>query len=486
MELPEEIVAKFRVIAQERLTRIETEWAQILSSVGDDTTLHREVHTLKGESRVLGFTDVNLVAHKLEDLLVLARSSGYAVDEDFDLTVNMALRFMSMLVRKRVGSQLSGIDLPGFVRQIDQLLVEAKPKMASRTRTGNLIPLKQPTRPRVSPGLRDRLGPVAVDAYIEYALASGGRRDRLRASWHSMRELLGLQRAHIGANQLIHHEGGAKSLAKDLAKEVFVAFTGETVEVTSEVLALADVAVLHLVRNAIDHGLETPEARVQVNKPRVGRITIRTGMAADRFVLTVEDDGQGINAERIRDRAVELGLLPRGVELDDNEKLLEVMCMPGFSTRSVATDISGRGVGLDAVRGGIADLGGVLTLANQPGRGASWTMTMPVPQLAIQAIVLRVPSVPFPIALDHRWQLIEGSSALRKLVVSSALGLGPGEPGTSYVFESDAGAVEIPCERKPVTAQVRRLVPAPSNQVGEVVVVDSIEALLIRPDMLWT
>ncbi len=75
MELPEEIVAKFRAVAQERLTRIETEWAQVLSSVGDDTALHREVHTLKGESRVLGFTDVNLVAHKLENMLEVARGN---------------------------------------------------------------------------------------------------------------------------------------------------------------------------------------------------------------------------------------------------------------------------------------------------------------------------------------------------------------------------------------------------------------------------
>ncbi len=102
MELPEEVVAKFRIVAQERLSRIETEWAQILHSVGDDSVLHREVHTLKGESRVLGFTDVNLVAHKLEDMLEVARGGGYAAAEDFDLTVTVALRFTSMLVRKRL------------------------------------------------------------------------------------------------------------------------------------------------------------------------------------------------------------------------------------------------------------------------------------------------------------------------------------------------------------------------------------------------
>src|SRR5687767_9403818 len=137
MAQPEDLVTQFRVVAQERLERIEAAWAHMLVALGDDSgaALHREVHTLKGESRVLGFTDVNLVCHKLEDLLEVARARGYAIDEDFDLTVNMALRFMGMLVRKRVGSQLSGIDLPGFVRQIDQILQEARPELGSRART---------------------------------------------------------------------------------------------------------------------------------------------------------------------------------------------------------------------------------------------------------------------------------------------------------------------------------------------------------------
>jgi signal transduction histidine kinase len=477
MELPEEIVAKFRVLAQERLTRIEAEWAQVLSTASDDTVLHREVHTLKGESRMLGFTDVNTVAHKLEDLLEVARGSGYAVDEDFDLTVNMALRFMSMLVRKRTGAQLSGIDLPGFIRQIDSLLVEARPKLALRTRTGSLNPIK--TRPRISPIVRDRMGPIAVDAFIEYAMATGIRRDRLRVSWHALREMLGLQRAAIGTGQLKHHGDAAKSLAVELGKEVFVVWDSEPAEVTSEVLAVVDLVVLHLIRNALDHGLEAPDVRVAAGKARAGKITIRSGLASEQFVLTVEDDGQGIDHIRVRDRAVEQGMWPPGVFIA-RDKLIDVLCMPGFSTRLVASEVSGRGVGLDAVRAGIADLGGVLSLVTEPGQGASWTMSVPVPTLGITGTILRVPNLPFPVVLDAAWAR-SGSGPARTLDVAAALGMAGGD-GERHRFTRGGDAISIPCDRQPVTGAARRLIPTPDHAIGEVVVIDSVEGLLLRPE----
>ncbi|HEX6200450.1 MAG TPA: hypothetical protein VF150_09310, partial [Thermoanaerobaculia bacterium] len=94
---------------------------------------------------VMGFDDVNQVCHKLEDLLGAARAQGYAVDDDFDLAVNMAIRFMGMLVRKKVGSQLSAIDLPGFVRQIEGILQRHERHERPRTRSGSMPPLARPT-----------------------------------------------------------------------------------------------------------------------------------------------------------------------------------------------------------------------------------------------------------------------------------------------------------------------------------------------------
>ncbi|MEO8701000.1 MAG: ATP-binding protein [Kofleriaceae bacterium] len=488
MAIPDDLVNQFRVVAQERLERIETAWARMLGSISEDASaiLNREVHTLKGESSVLGFTDVNLVCHKLEDLLEVARARGYAVDEDFDLTVNMALRFMGMLVRKRVGSQLSGIDLPGFVRQIDAILAEARPEMVGRTRTGSMPPIKIAAVARIPAALRDRLGSIAVDAFVEYAAAKGPRRNRLRGSWHALRELIGLHRALVGAGQLYKHRAGALALARDLGKQLDVVFDPGTAEVTTEVLAAVDVAVLHLVRNAVDHGIEAPAVRAGAGKPEAGTIRIRGGMRDDTFTLTVADDGRGIQFERVRARAVELGMVTRIAATGlDRDKLVELMCQPGFSTRTEANEVSGRGIGLDAVRAGIVELGGTLCATAEVGKGTTWTIRIPVPTLTLHGNVVRAAGVAFPIVIDGAWNLDPGGPPPARVIdVAEILGLPAHTGGTVYVFRRGTASFALPCERPPVRGQIRRLVPTPPPTIGEIVAIDSIEALLIRPDQI--
>jgi two-component system, chemotaxis family, sensor kinase CheA len=491
MGLPEDLVNQFRVVAQERLERIEAAWAQMLVALSDESTavLHREVHTLKGESRVLGFTDVNLVCHKLEDLLEVARARGYAVDEDFDLTINMALRFMGMLVRKRVGSQLSGIDLPGFVRQIDQILNEARPEVSvGRARTGNLMPIRTVQAARISSAVRERLSSVAVDTFIEYAASRGNRRNRLRTSWHALREMVGIQRALVGAGQLLKHKSGALALARDLGKTVEVLFEPGTAEVTTEVLAAIDVAVLHLVRNAVDHGIETPAAREASGKIATGRIRIRGGMRESAFVLVVEDDGRGIQFERVRARAVALGMVSKSSASGlDRDKLVDLMCQPGFSTRAEANEVSGRGVGLDAARAGITELGGTITAKSEDGRGTTWTVSVPVPTLTLHGFIVRAAGVPFPLVIDGVWQVVPPTTPAvggKVIDIADVLGLGATSAGMPVRFRRDNQDVVLLVERSPVPAQVRRIVPTPATAVGEVVVIDSLEALLLRPDRL--
>lgn len=484
MNFPDELVQQFRQVALGRLDRIESAWGNILVHVNDEavTELHREIHTLKGESRVLGFNDVNVVCHKLEDLLEVARSKGYAVDEDFDLTVNMALRFMAMLVRKKVGSQLGGIDLPGFVKQIDQLLSELRVELPAR-RSGAMMAIKVPeaTAVRVPAALRQRLGPIAIDAFIEYAGAKGTRRNRLRQSWHSLRDLAGVQRAIVGEGQVAKHKSGAVALARDLGKTVDVVFEMDTTEVTTEVLAVLDVAVLHLLRNAIDHGV--------VER---GRVRIAGSMQGDRFVLVVEDDGRGIQFDRVRTRAVEMGLVAEAAARAlDEARLVDIMCQPGFSTRSVVDDISGRGVGLDVVRARVTELEGSLTAQSRPGQGTTWTIAIPVPAMTVRAHVLRAPGVPFPVALDAQWTITDEPARL--VDVSAILGLTPASPtfgipgavmGQPVQFTNGQTSIAFLCERDPAPGLARRLLVTPPTTIGEVVLLDSVESLLVRPERL--
>ncbi len=483
--LPPDLVQQFRAVALERVARIEDAWAPVLVKLDDEasTLLNREVHTLKGESRIVGFTDVNLICHKLEDLLEVARSRGYAVGEDFDLAVTMVCGFLNMLVLKQAGKQ-SSIDLPGFIRQIDSVLARHD---RGRARSGSVPPaLRSVSSSRVSSALREQLGSAAVDAFLEFAVAHGPRRDRLRGSWHLLRDLIGIQRAVISAALLGKYQPSAVSLARDLGKQVDLHFEIETSEVTTEVFVAIEVAALHLIRNAIDHGIEMPAMRTAAGKRAVGTLKIRGGSSPDGFWLDVEDDGGGIDFERVRIKAISLGLLPEDAKVDE-PRLIELMCHPGFSTRSEANEVSGRGVGLDAVRGSAVDIGGSLTAESRRGAGTTWKLRLPVPQLSVGGHSIRAPGLRFPIVIGGGWRLLDRPKLPVVVDLGGALGLAPSNSISTSVFSfanDDELEVGFICGGQPVPVQARRLVATTATVFAEVCTIDSVEGLLLRPERI--
>lgn len=482
---PDELVQQFRAIALERIERIEAAWAQVLARLDDDasTLIQREIHTLKGESRVVGFTDVNMVCHKLEDLLDVARARGYAIEEELDLLVGMALRFMTMLVRKRVGSAMSSIDLPGFIRQIDQVLSRNE---RTRARPSSVPPLlRSSTMSRVPRMIRDTVGPPAVDAFIEYAVSKGPRRDRLRTSWHTLRDLVGIQRAVISSAQLGKYQASVMSLAHELGKRVELSFDLATAEVTTEIFSALDVATLHLLRNALDHGIETPDLREGNGKRATGTIRVRGGMRGDSFVLSVDDDGAGIDFAAVRARAIELGLLDEHAPAE-RSRLVELMCHPGFTTRYETSDVSGRGVGMDIVRGSAVDLGGTVTAESERGRGTTWTVSIPILPIVIPGLAIRAPGLRFPVVIDAGWALVPQPQLPVVIDLCVVLGLSASHSISSSVWTFGNGTLELGflCGGKPTPVSARRLVATERPALAEVITVDAVEGLWIRPDCI--
>jgi len=481
VELPEEIVQQFRAMALVRIAEIEASWAHVRTSLAEDASLaiQREIHTLKGESRMVGLMDVNLVCHKLEDLIDVARARGYAVDDEFDLSVTMALRFIAMLIRRPGG------DVAGFVKHLEAVL--ARHERAGRGRPSSGPPLlRASSSTRITALLRGQLGPAAVDAYIEYATAQGARRDRLRGSWHMLRDFVGIHRAILTAAQLAKYKPSIGALARDLGKEVEVLFEVSTAEVTSEVLNALEIAVLHLVRNAVDHGIERPAARTAAGKKAAGTIAIRGHVRDGEYVLEVADDGAGIDFDRVRARAIELQLVSPTTPVDPNH-LVDVLARPGFSTRTEASDVSGRGIGLDAVRASAIDLGGTLTAKTDRGKGTTWTVRLPVPTLAVRNLAIRAPGLRFPIVLDPSWTLLDKRPA-QPLWIDLAVGLGfvssNSISATLFWFTNGELSIGLACGGKPSLVDARRLVPTPASHVAEVITVESVEGLLVRPERI--
>jgi two-component system chemotaxis sensor kinase CheA len=180
----------------------------------------------------------------------------------------------------------------------------------------------------------------------------------------------------------------AAELAHSLGKKVQVELSGEEVELDRAVLDYLYDPLLHLVRNALDHGIEKPEERSGKGKPEAGTIRLSAAAASGRVRVRIEDDGAGIDVERVRARAVEQGLLVEAVAEDlPPERILEFIFEPGLTTRSSVTSVSGRGVGMDAVKRGIESLGGTMEVESRRGEGTAFEIDLPS-VVALQRVVI--------------------------------------------------------------------------------------------------
>ncbi|HEX6202530.1 MAG TPA: response regulator, partial [Thermoanaerobaculia bacterium] len=189
---------------------------------------------------------------------------------------------------------------------------------------------------------------------------------------------------------LARFERLASGLARDEGKEVVLTVGGHGVELDTAVAQEIAEPLLHLARNAVSHGLETPAERRAAGKPETGSLELRA-YAEGRFVhLEVEDDGRGIDPAALARRAVELGFLDAGRAAGlDRREALDLVFLPGFSTRAAITPGAGRGVGMDAVRAAVARLHGEIELETEPGAGTRVTLRVPLTQVVSEALWLR-------------------------------------------------------------------------------------------------
>ena len=187
-----------------------------------------------------------------------------------------------------------------------------------------------------------------------------------------------------------------RQTAKELDKKANLELKGSRVELDRSVLEKITAPFEHLLRNAIAHGLETPQERVRAGKPEIGEIGIDAAQRGNEVVLTVTDDGAGLNYARIRDKAIATGLLAPDIDLPEAQ-LAQFIFMTGFSTATEVSQIAGRGVGLDVVKNEITSLGGRVEISSNAGRGTVFTITLPLTLAVTQAVMLRAGQTTFAV-----------------------------------------------------------------------------------------
>ena len=172
-------------------------------------------------------------------------------------------------------------------------------------------------------------------------------------------------------------------------KDVRLVTTGETTEVDKTVIERLADPLTHMIRNAVDHGLESTDARLAQGKPGKGEVTLSAAHRSGRVIIEVSDDGAGIDRPRVFQIAVEKGLVPADASLSDTE-IDNLLFMPGFSTASTVSDLSGRGVGMDVVRTAIQELGGRITISSEPSKGTTFNISLPLTLAVLDGMVVEV------------------------------------------------------------------------------------------------
>ncbi len=201
-----------------------------------------------------------------------------------------------------------------------------------------------------------------------------------------------------------------REVAAMTGKSVRLVTDGENTEVDKTVIERIADPLTHMIRNAIDHGLETPERRLAAGKPEEGIVRLSALHRSGRVVIEVSDDGAGINRPRVKAAAVSKGLVPPDVALTDDE-IDNLIFLPGFSTAETVSDISGRGVGMDVVRRSIQALGGRISIASRPGRGSTFTLSLPLTLAVLDGMVVTVDGQTLVVPLTAIVETLQPKSA---------------------------------------------------------------------------
>ena len=454
-----EFLEIFRDEAAERLASIESVLlAAETGRTGADAidSLFRDAHTIKGAASMLGFDDVRALAHAVEDVLQEARDAG-VLDPSL---VEPLLRAADAL-----RSLVAGEDARPEVLQELRSLGGASPPAtvpAAAPPSEEEARGEAPARAiRVSARKLDQLLDLAGEAVLhrrrlEHVLAPAPGDEHLEDELELGERLLAeLQQTAIGMRMLplssiaAPFSRAVRDAAAASGKDVeFVVVGGET-ELDRVILETLPEPLSHLLRNAVAHGIEPPEAREARGKQRRGRVELRAEQRAGYVVLTVADDGAGVAVE-VLDRS-------------GGASLAEVLADPGFSTADAPGDLAGRGVGLDAVKRHAESLGGSLEIASEPGRGTSVSLTLPVTLALLEVLLVERASTAFGIPLAaveetirvERRMSLEGREAvevrgesLPLADVAALLGLpAPRAADHAVVLAAGGGRVAVACDR---------------------------------------
>ncbi|MBA2685408.1 MAG: chemotaxis protein CheA [Gemmatimonadaceae bacterium] len=403
------------------------------------SAVFRAVHSMKGMSATMGYASVTALAHELESLLDRVRHSELTVDRSVTDTLFAAVDARERAVEIEVaGGSATLASAPALARL--QALAGAR---ANGGGAATLLPMttqeyavpadsangagRAPRTIRVElrrlDGLtnlsgellvaRGRLTDVANEIAhpaLDEALAQASR---LISDLHQ--EIMASRMVPVG-QVFDRFPRLVRDAAHALGKEIELTLNGREIGLDRSMLDEIGEPMVHLLRNAADHGIEQPEVRERAGKARAGQLTLTVTRERQMVTMRVEDDGRGIDRGQVLARARAQGLVDATVESLSDEELVRIIARPGFSTAEKITDISGRGVGIDVVFTRVRELGGSVEIRSLQGTGTTVTLRMPVTLAIVRALLARVDGEMYAVPMTHVRETVELRQEARRRV----------------------------------------------------------------------
>lgn len=374
----DELIRTFIADADDCLASMEQALLLLESDPHDSELLNevfRAVHTIKGNASCFNFTELTAFTHELEELLDRARSGE------------------TELVQSHFTQFLAAVDT---IREMVDAAVGRRPSKATLTLRVGITKIDR---------LLDLTGELAIArGHVQQAVDESGANEKVldalreldRLAFELQEGVMNLRMVPVGPalrdfHRIVRDLGSAKG------KRVDFTIDGEDVEIDLTVIELLKDPFTHMVRNAIDHGLETPEVREACGKSAAGQIRVTASHAAGGVVIKIGDDGAGIDESKLAERARQLGLEPD----------LNLIFEPGFSTAENVTDLSGRGVGMDVVRRNVESLGGTIAIDTTQGLGTTFTIRLPLTVAVISGFGVGVGDETYILPIDVIGECVE-------------------------------------------------------------------------------
>jgi two-component system chemotaxis sensor kinase CheA len=422
----EAVLASFLEEAKEGLDVMEQSLLELEAGASNGEPLHdifRSAHTIKGNASALELTALAEFAHVVEDLLDVVREQEAQLTKE---VISLLLAVVDEL-RVMIPAAAAGADLTPQQQKLKKRIANEVKKRARSGATSSLLPeVTSPAsaaRSEPSAGARTLRADIArldrmLDLTGEIVVTHGRLRRALeelgpaqsrkalevhqeaeRLFMDLQEEVMRVRMVAVGPmfRQLVR---AVRDIAANHDKLARLEISGADVEVDNTVLEHLKDPLLHMIRNAIDHGIERPEVRKRLGKDACGLIKLSAAHSSGSLVVRLQDDGAGLDRKKIIEKAQRSGLLAAG-ELVSDQELYRLVFKAGFSTAQSVTDLSGRGVGLDVVQRNIDALRGTIDISSEEGAGTTLTIRLPLTLAIIEGFSVMVGRDTFVIPLDY-------------------------------------------------------------------------------------